>query len=411
MPSSIDGCRVFIKSYGCQMNVYDSQKMSDMLVARGCTLVEGYDQADIVILNTCSIREKAEDKLFSDLGRIRPYKEKAEDEGRHYIIAVTGCIAQQRKDDILKKAPCVDVILGPQMVQNIVSCIIERLNSNSPLKALVKFASEEKFNTFGSNYISHGVSGFVTIQEGCDNFCTYCIVPHTRGREVSRSVDEVIREIKALVELGTKEVILLGQNVNSYRGVDSAGKTYSLAALINKIAADVSGLKRLRYTTSHPKDVTDELIEAHRDIDILMPFVHLPVQSGSDRILAEMNRKYTVKEYLDVIDRLRKARSDMAFSSDFIVGFPGETEADFQATIEVVKAVKYAQAYSFKYSPRPYTKAAVMPNQVLESIKEQRLAILQNLLNSQQNEYNQASVGMTTDVLFEKKGKYANQLV
>lgn len=411
MPNSIDGRKVFIKSYGCQMNVYDAQKMSDMLLAAGCFIVENYDEADIVILNTCCIREKAEDKLFSDLGRIRPYKEKAEQLGRRYIIAVTGCIAQLKKELIVHKASCVDIILGPQMVQDIVTSILTRLSTNTPVRAQVNFNSEEKFKAFSGNYIAHGVSAFVTIQEGCNNFCTYCVVPHTRGREVSRSVDGVLDEIKALVSIGAREIVLLGQNVNSYHGLDSVGKLYSLGSLITKIAYEVPGVRRLRYTTSHPKDITDELLDVYRNVDILMPFLHLPVQSGSDRILHEMHRGYTSSQYLQVIDRLRNARSDIAFSSDFIVGFPGETDADFEDTLKIVREVGYAQAYSFKYSPRPNTKAAVMKDQIPEKMKEERLYVLQDLLNTQQHDYNQNTVGTVTDVLFEKHGKYANQLV
>ncbi len=412
MPNSIDGCRVFIKSYGCQMNVYDSQKMSDMLSAVGCLFVDNYDNADIVILNTCCIREKAEDKLFSDLGRIRVYKDRANQLGKKYIVAVTGCIAQLKKEDIFKKSQCVDVILGPQMIQNIVPSIIKKLNINEPIPAFVSFNSEEKFKSFTENKrIINDVSAFVTIQEGCNNFCTYCVVPHTRGREVSRSVDDILTEIKMLVYSGVKEIVLLGQNVNSYNGINSKGETYSLAKIICKIANDFPQVKRLRYTTSHPKDITDDLLDAYRNVDILMPFLHLPIQSGSNRILSEMNRGYTVNDYLKSIDKLRNTRSDIAFSSDFIVGFPGETAVDFNETLSVIKEIQYAQAYSFKYSPRPNTKAALMQNQIQEDIKEERLAVLQELLNNQQRTYNDSSVGKNLDVLLEKKGKYPNQLV
>lgn len=407
---NFDGLKVYVKSYGCQMNVYDSEKMSDMLVAKGCSIVDGYENADIVILNTCCIREKAEDKLFSDLGRIRPYKERAEALGKKYIIAVTGCISQIRRENIAKKSGCVDIILGPQMVQHIVSEIENCLNGKNSIKALTDFNSEEKFKLFNSQRISRGVSAFVTIQEGCNNFCTYCIVPHTRGREISRPVDDILQEIISLTNGGVKEITLLGQNVNSYNGVDSSGNACNLSQLLRKIA-QISGVKRLRYTTSHPKDITDDLLEAYKDLDILMPFLHLPVQSGSDKILTDMNRCYSSYDYLKCIEKLRNARPDIAFSSDFIVGFPGETDEDFEQTISLVEEVMYAQAYSFKYSPRPNTRAAIMENQIPEEIKEERLAILQNLLNAQQKQYNDQFVGLETTVLLEKEGKHDQQLV
>lgn len=407
MMMQINECRVFIKSYGCQMNVYDSEKMSDLLAACGCSFVDNYADADIVILNTCCIREKAEDKLFSDIGRIRPYREKANMNGRPYIIAVTGCISQIRREQIAKRCGCVDIILGPQMIQHIVTCIKNCLDGEL-LQVLTKFNSEEKFELFAAPRKSQSVSAFVTIQEGCNNFCTYCIVPHTRGREISRPAVDIIEEINKLVDSGVKEVTLCGQNVNSYSYVGNDDHC-SFAELLRRIAGSCN-LRRLRYTTSHPKDISDALLEVYRDINILMPFLHLPVQSGSDRILKSMNRGYTAEEYLMCIDRLRTAKPDIAFSSDFIVGFPGETDEDFQATIDLVNRVGYAQAYSFKYSPRPNTPAALMDNQIEESIKEERLAVLQDLLNEQQVNYNATFVGKETGVLIEKPGRHENQL-
>lgn len=403
--------KIFVKSYGCQMNVYDSDRMIDAFVANGAVLTDSYTDANIVILNTCCIREKAEDKLFSDLGRIRPYKERAEQLGNPYVVCVTGCISQLRKEEVYKKSDIVDIILGPQMVQHAFGCVSKKLKSpNTSVEVLTSFNSGEKFQKFTSQYANRGVSAFVTIQEGCNNFCTYCIVPHTRGREVSRPVNDVLNEIKSLVNIGVKEVTLLGQNVNSYHGLDEQGKRYTLARLIYKIA-DIPGVKRLRYTTSHPKDITDELLIAHKEVSILMPFLHLPVQSGSDAILKAMNRSYSSQEYIECIEKLRNARSDIVFSSDFIVGFPGETDSDFAQTLDLVKKVRYSQAYSFKYSPRPNTKAAIMADQIPESVKEERLEILQNLLNDQQTQFNCESVGRNMKVMLEKPGKHEGQLV
>lgn len=406
-----DPLKLFVKSYGCQMNVYDSDRMIDAFVANGAVLTDSYVDANIVILNTCCIREKAEDKLFSDLGRIRPYKERAEQLGNPYVVCVTGCISQLRKEEVYKKSDIVDIILGPQMVQHAFDCVSKKLQSpNTPVEVLTSFNSNEKFQKFTLQYVNRGVSAFVTIQEGCNNFCTYCIVPHTRGREVSRPVNDVLNEIKSLVNSGVKEITLLGQNVNSYHGLDGQGRECSLAGLIYKIA-NIPDVKRLRYTTSHPKDVTDELVLAHKEVNILMPFLHLPVQSGSDIILKAMNRSYSSQEYVECIEKLRSARPDIAFSSDFIVGFPGETNDDFARTLDLVKKVKYSQAYSFKYSPRPNTKAALMANQIPESVKETRLEILQTLLNEQQTQFNCESVGKNVKVMLEKPGKYEGQLV
>lgn len=404
--------KVFIKSYGCQMNVYDSERMADFFVSKGCVLVDSYENANLVILNTCEIREKAEEKLFSDLGRIKPFKLQANARGDDYFVAVTGCVAQLRKANIAKRSGCVDIILGPQMVQEIYDCVCKLLEvpfaEREPI-TMTEFKSDEKFKKF-SAVSAHGVSAFVTIQEGCDNFCTYCIVPHTRGREFSRPVDDIIDEIKSLVSFGVKEITLLGQNVNSYRGTKKDGSLCSLAELIRIIYGSCD-LKLLRFGTSNPHDMCDDLISAFRDVPILMPFLHLPIQSGSDTVLERMNRKYTVAKYKDIIGKLRDARPDIAFSSDFIVGFPGETEADFRQTLDIVNYVSYAQSYSFKYSPRPYTKAAVMTDQIPEEVKEERLAILQSLINEKQKTFNNQTVGKTLDVLLVKDGKHDKQLV
>lgn len=406
------GLKVFIKSYGCQMNIYDSNKMRDILCAQGCKFVDDYSSANIVILNTCSIREKAEDKLFSDLGRIRPYKELAKKSGSTYIIVVAGCISQLRKDSIIKKANCVDIVIGPQMIQHISKLISLHLQNETSKNVLCSFNGQEKFSSFDKTKSTNfRVSEFVTIQEGCDNFCTYCIVPHTRGREISRSVDSVLREVCLLADAGVKEIVLLGQNVNSYHGLNRYNEQTTLASLIRKISQEVPHIRRIRYVTSYPNDMTDELISAFCDIDVLMPFLHLPVQSGSTRILQAMNRKYSAEYYIECIEKIRKMRPDIAFSSDFIVGFPGETDEDFSDTIKLVNHVKFAQAYSFKYSPRPYTKAATMDDQVPDIVKEERLAILQSILDAQQKDFNQQTVGKTVNVLLEKLGKYQDQLI
>lgn len=398
--------KFFIKSYGCQMNSYDSQRMADLLIDRGYELTEDIELADLVIFNTCSIREKADEKLFSDLGRAHLLKKSTNND---LIIVVTGCVAQSRTQDIIKRAPYVNVILGPQDIHLVVEKIDEYLQTNNAVISTLLNA-KDKFNKLSSQFYNRTVSEFLTIQEGCDNFCTYCVVPYTRGREFSRNVTAIINEAKQLIEAGVKEITLLGQNVSSYRGEGPDDTVWNLSRLLYEMA-ELQGLKRLRYTTSNPKDINDEIGKAHRDIDILMPFLHLPVQSGSDGILRKMNRKYTSREYLECINMLRDYRSDIAFSSDFIVGFPGETDEDFTRTLELVEKVGFAQAYSFKYSPRPLTPAATMNNQVDEALKSERLRVLQNLLNSQQNQFNHLSVGKEMNVLFEKYGKYEKQLV
>ncbi|MBE6447142.1 MAG: tRNA (N6-isopentenyl adenosine(37)-C2)-methylthiotransferase MiaB [Alphaproteobacteria bacterium] len=401
--------KFFIKSYGCQMNLYDSQRIEDLLLSYNHEKVNSPEQANLLIFNTCSIREKADEKLFSDLGRAKLLKN--QNKGKEFVIAVMGCVAQSRCEDIKSKHPYVDIILGPQEVQNMQECIMKVLNNQiTTTLALTDFKSKNKFEVFNKNEIRDRlVSEYLTIQEGCDNFCTYCVVPYTRGREFSRSVQEIIVEAKNLVSRGCKEITLLGQNVNSYNGVGDDGMPRRLSILLEELAS-ISGLSRLRYTTSHPKDIDENIGKAHRDIPILMPFLHLPVQSGSNEILRRMNRKYDREKYFDVIDMLRSYRPDIAFSSDFIVGFPGETENDFEDTLDLIKRVGYSQAYSFKYSPRPHTPAAKMDSQVEESVKSSRLRILQDLLNFQQRDFNKMFIGKMAQVLFVKEGRDSGQL-
>ncbi len=393
------------------MNAYDSQRMEDILISLGHTKKENVEDANLLIFNTCSIREKADDKLFSDLGRAKILKDKSPEDD--FIIVVAGCVAQSRPQDLLARYPYIDMILGSQDIQNI-SDRIDDLIKNKDLDTLVlaDLKASDKFKKFNraSPLSKRTVSEFLTIQEGCDNFCTYCVVPYTRGREFSRSVKEIIAEAKSLVANGVKEITLLGQNVNSYSGLDESGEKCRLSRLLWELSS-IDGLKRLRYTTSNPKDIDEEIAKAHRDIKILMPSLHLPVQSGSNSILKKMNRKYDREKYFEVVDMLRSYRSDMAFSSDFIVGFPGETDKDFEDTLDLVKKVKYAQAYSFKYSPRPRTPAAKMENQISEDIKDERLQKLQESLSQQQSDFNASFVGKKVEVLITKEGRHSGQLV
>ena len=406
--------RFFIKSYGCQMNTYDSQRIADLLIASGHESSEEAADADIIIFNTCSIREKADEKLFSDLGRARMLQEqRARNEASMIIVA--GCVAQaQAADAFAKRFPYINAVVGPQNIHEI-SGIVDRFfaktaDSDKSFVAHTELDARRKFSQLTRDFHNRSFSEFLTIQEGCDNFCTYCVVPYTRGREVSRDVSDVISEAKKLLSLGVKEITLLGQNVNSYRGVGVDGKTWSLSRLLFKLA-ELDGLKRLRYVTSNPKDISTDIAAAHRDIAILMPFLHLPVQSGSDKILQKMNRKYVSSEYMRCIDMLREHCEDISFSSDFIVGFPGETDDDFEATLKLAENVQFSQAYSFKYSPRNKTVAAKMIDQVPESIKSERLAILQNMLNDQQSKFNESSIGKRMSLLLVKNGKHENQLV
>ncbi|GHU12868.1 tRNA-2-methylthio-N(6)-dimethylallyladenosine synthase [Alphaproteobacteria bacterium] len=393
------------------MNSYDSSRISDALMEAGHKTAESMSDANVVIFNTCSIREKADEKLFSDLGRARLLKLQSQITGNDFIIVVTGCVAQSKHEDIAKRAPYVDIIVGPQEIHKIAEDISDFLKKDR-VDTIVRTASnaKEKFLHLTDQFFNRDVSEFLTIQEGCDNFCTYCIVPYTRGREFSRDVSDIMSEARKLLSMNVKEIILLGQNVNSYRGIGLDGKTWNLSRLIFELA-NLDGLKRIRYTTSNPKDIDESIAKVHREVEILMPFLHLPVQSGSDVVLRRMNRKYSADEYLKCIDFLRNSRSDMAFSSDFIVGFPGETDDDFQETLKLVNTVKFAQAYSFKYSSRPGTAAEKMDQQIPEEIKSERLQILQEILNKQQSQFNNGYVGKSLNVLITKQGRHKNQLV
>lgn len=402
---------VFIKSYGCQMNVYDSQRMADALGAEGYVETSVMEEADLVILNTCHIREKAAEKVYSELGRVRDLREERRAGGGDMVIAVAGCVAQAEGAEILRRAPSVDLVVGPQAYHRLPSLLAEARKGSRPVDT--DFPVDDKFAHLpaarAEKTRQRGPSAFLTIQEGCDKFCTFCVVPYTRGAEVSRPVSAIIAEAEALVGLGVREISLLGQNVNAYHGEGGDGRTWSLARLMERLSR-IEGLERLRYTTSHPRDMADDLIAAHRDLPKLMPYLHLPVQSGSDRILDVMNRKHTAAQYRALIDRLREARPDMAFSSDFIVGFPGETDAEFEATMRLVEEIGFAAAYSFKYSPRPGTPAAIMAEQVPETVKSERLARLQAVLSEQQKAFNRATVGRCVEVLFEGRGRKPGQI-
>ena len=401
--------KLYIKTYGCQMNVYDSARMADVLAPLGYAPVESAREADMVILNTCHIREKAAEKVFSELGRLKPLKEAARRRGGRMLLAVAGCVAQAEGAEILARAPHVDIVLGPQTYHRLPELVATATRRAGGVLD-TDFPVESKFDHLPGASAPQGVTSFLTIQEGCDKFCTFCVVPYTRGAEFSRPAAEVIEEARGQVEAGTREITLLGQNVNAYHGAAPDGGEWGLGRLVRALA-EVPGLARIRYTTSHPGDVDDELIGAHRDIAELMPFLHLPVQSGSDRILAAMNRRHTAGDYLRTLDRLRRARPEIAFSSDFIVGYPGEIERDFEATLSLVRAAGFAQSFSFKYSPRPGTPAAAEPDQVPDSVKSERLQRLQELLESQQRAFNRSQVGRTLDVLLERPGRHPGQLV
>ena len=401
--------KYYIKTYGCQMNVYDSHRVSMMLENMGFTSTNVLKQADLVIFNTCHIREKATEKLFSDLGRMYLIKQEREAEGKKTFIGVLGCVVQAEDEQIAKRTGYVDFALGPLTYHRLPEVLARVLREAGEPIIDTEFPVESKFDFLPENS-SQGGCSFLAIQEGCNNFCTYCVVPYTRGVETSRPVEDVVKEAKVLVDGGTLEINLLGQNVNSYHGEDANGKERNLAYLLNRLN-EIEGLKRIRYTTSYPADVNDELIDCHKNLEKLMPYLHLPIQSGSDKILKAMNRRHNSLQYLDIIGRLRDANPKLGFSSDFIVGFPGESDEDFQATLDVVDKVKYIQAFSFKYSRRPGTPASVMPNQVEEKVKKERLLILQDKLFDYQTKFNQESVGKIMPVLFEMKGRHACQLV
>jgi tRNA-2-methylthio-N6-dimethylallyladenosine synthase len=393
--------KLHIKTYGCQMNVYDSDRMQDLMENIGYETVESPEGADMVIINTCHIREKASEKLFSDLGRIKKHKDKKKADGSEMIVAVAGCVAQAEGEEIFKRSNVVDIIVGPESYQTLPD-MVGKVIREKKKQINLEFVANDKFDQLPESKTGTGASAFVTIQEGCDKFCTFCVVPYTRGSEYSREVSKIYDDARRLADKGVKEVYFLGQNVNAYHGLDEKGAAASLAKLVEKVA-EIPEIERIRYTTSHPRDMTDELYAAHRDIKKLMPFLHLPIQSGSNNVLKGMNRKHTRQDYFKIIEKLREARPDMGLSSDFIVGFPGETDKDFENTLDLVRKIGFTQCYSFKYSPRPGTPAADAKTQVEEKVKSERLEILQKLLTEQQIEFNKKSEGLTMPVLFEKE--------
>jgi tRNA-2-methylthio-N6-dimethylallyladenosine synthase len=403
--------KVFVKSLGCQMNVYDAERMKDVLAGEGYADTPDVGDADLVILNTCHIRERASEKVFSELGKLRELKEERLANGFATRIAVAGCVAQAEGGEILRRQSAVDLVIGPQSYHRFPELL--RRSDNGSRVVDTEFPVEDKFDHLAppsADVIkSRGVSAFVTIQEGCDKFCSFCVVPFTRGAEVSRPVHRVMEDARRLVDAGVAEITLLGQNVNAYHGADETGATRGLRHLFEQLAG-IPGLRRIRYMTSHPNDFDDDLIAAHAEIEQVMPFVHLPVQSGSDRILKAMNRKHRVGSYLETIHKLRRARPDLALSSDLIVGFPGETNADFDDTLALMREVHFASVFSFKYSSRPGTKAADLTDQVDESVKAGRLSRLQTLEVEQRREFNESTIGRVMDVLFEKVGRHPGQI-
>nr|WP_244628217.1 tRNA (N6-isopentenyl adenosine(37)-C2)-methylthiotransferase MiaB [Stappia taiwanensis] len=403
--------RVFVKTYGCQMNVYDSDRMTDALAPDGFEAVTSPDEADLVILNTCHIREKAAEKVYSELGRLRKLKDARAAEGEEMMIGVAGCVAQAEGEEIARRAPVVDLVFGPQTYHRLPELVKQAATGATVVET--EFEIEDKFRHLATpspaGIRSRGVTAFLTVQEGCDKFCTFCVVPYTRGAEVSRPVEQIVAEARRLADEGVREVTLLGQNVNGWHGEGADGRAWGLGELLFRLA-EIDGLDRLRYTTSHPRDMDDALIAAHRDLPQLMPYLHLPVQSGSDRILKAMNRKHTREEYFRLVDRIRAARPDLALSCDFIVGFPGESDADFRDTLDLVERVGFASAFTFKYSPRPGTPGALLEDQVAEEVMSERLAELQVLITRQQRAFNTAMVGRRCDVLLEKRGRNPGQV-
>ena len=404
--------KVHIKSFGCQMNVYDSHRMADTLAPEGFCETPRAEDADLIVLNTCHIREKAEEKVFSELGRMRVLKEAAAGAGRRVTIAVAGCVAQAQGREIVRRAPAVDIVVGSQNYHRLPALIARAERDGAVIDT--EFPIEDKFDKLSppstTAIRARGVSAFVTVQEGCDKFCTFCVVPYTRGAEASRPAVKIVAETQRLAQAGVREITLIGQNVNAYHGQGPDGAAWPLARLLARIG-EVRGIARLRYTTSHPCDMEASLIAAHRDLPGLMPFLHVPVQSGCDRILSLMKRRHTRAEYLGMIARLRAARPDMAFSSDFIVGFPGESERDFERTLSLVDEVGFAGAFSFKYSARPGTPAAEMPDQIDEDVKSERLYRLQAAIDRNSAAFNAQCLGRTLDVLFERPGRHPGQIV
>jgi tRNA-2-methylthio-N6-dimethylallyladenosine synthase len=391
-----------IKSFGCQMNVYDGERMSELLVDQGMSAAKDGEEADLVVLNTCHIREKAVDKVYSDIGRLR------RKDGTSPMIAVAGCVAQAEGKEISRRAPSVDIVVGPQAYHRLPELMDVARTGKKALDTDMPAVS--KFDVLPTRGKQARPTAFLTVQEGCDKFCTYCVVPYTRGAEISRPWADLIDEAKALVDGGAREITLLGQNVNAWTGDDDKGKMQGLDGLIRALDR-IPELKRIRYMTSHPNDMTDGLFAAHGEVAKLMPFLHLPVQSGSDRMLKAMNRSHSARSYLDILKKMRDVRPDIALSGDFIVGFPGESDQDFEETLQIVRDANYSQAFSFKYSPRPGTPAAVMDEQIAPEVMDERLQRLQALLNEQQYAFNQQTVGRTTDILLERKGKLDGQLI
>ena len=403
--------KALVRSYGCQMNVYDAARMADLLAQEGFGATEREEDAELVVLNTCHIREKAAEKIYSELGRLAALKAERRAEGGNFEIVVAGCVAQAEGDLVMRRQRAVDLVVGPQSYHRLPALLKEAREGARVVDT--DFAVREKFQSLPAptraQIAARGVSAFVTVQEGCDKFCSFCVVPYTRGAEISRKVEHVLEETRRLVDAGVREIVLIGQNVNAYRGEDEAGRVTPLEGLFERLSA-FENLERLRYTTSHPVDMTEGLIDAHASLQKLAPFVHLPVQSGSDRVLKEMNRRHDARHYLDVVLKLRRARPDIAISSDFIVGFPGETEADFEATLALIDAVGFASSFFFKYSPRPGTPGAERADQIDEETKRDRLARLEERVEAQRRAFNAAMVGRTVEVLFEKPGRHDGQI-
>jgi tRNA-2-methylthio-N6-dimethylallyladenosine synthase len=404
--------KLYVKSFGCQMNVYDSHRMADTLAPRGYVETATPEDADLVILNTCHIREKAAEKVYSELGRMRAWKQAQGTDQVARRVVVAGCVAQAEGGEIIRRAPAVDLVVGPQNYHRLPDLLARAEQGEKVIDT--EFPLDDKFDHLAmpsrTATRARGVTAFVTVQEGCDKFCTFCVVPYTRGAEVSRTAAKIIAEVERLADAGVREVTLIGQNVNAYHGDGPDGRTWTLAQLLDRVA-EVPGIDRLRYTTSHPCDMADDLIAAHRDLPQLMPQLHLPVQSGSDRILDAMNRRHTRFDYLAAVARVRAARPDIAFTSDFIVGFPGETDDDFDATLTLVDEIGFYGAFSFTYSPRPGTPGAEMDDQVPQDVKSARLQVLQKAIDRNQAAFNRRCLGRTLDVLFERPGRYPGQLV
>jgi tRNA-2-methylthio-N6-dimethylallyladenosine synthase len=403
--------KLYVKSFGCQMNVYDSQRMADTLAPEGYVETGSAEDADLIVLNTCHIREKAAEKVYSELGRLRRLKEAGRAEGRDIRIAVAGCVAQAEGEEIIRRAPAVDLVVGSQNYHRLPDLLARAMRDGKAVDT--EFPLDDKFGRLAppspAATRARGVAAFVTVQEGCDKFCTFCVVPYTRGAEMSRPVAKIVDEVGRLLEAGVREITLIGQNVNAYHGEGPGGRPWTLARLLERLAE--AGVERLRYTTSHPRDMDPDLIAAHRDLPALMPQLHLPIQSGSDRVLEAMNRRHTRADYQSLVAQLFAARPDLALTSDFIVGFPGETEADFADTLGLVEEIGFSGAFSFKYSPRPGTPGAEMDGQIDEAVKSERLQRLQQAIDASQANFNRRCVGRTVSVLFERLGRHSGQIV